>query len=118
MNDFFKSFGYAAQGIRVAFSGRNFKVQCAFAVLAVVLGFLFAITSVEWCAIIICIGIVLGLETLNTALEILCDRINPDFDPLISKTKDCAAGAVLIASLASLVVACILFLPRIWALLF
>ena len=111
---FIKSFGYAASGIAQAFrEGRNFKVQLGFAVLAIVLGIALRIDPVEWCAIAICIGVVLGGECVNTAIEAVVDLVSPDYHELAKRAKDCAAGAVLICSFASVAVAAFVFLPRI-----
>lgn len=115
---FIKSFGYAFAGIASAFrDGRNFKVQLCFAALAIVLGITFAIDLAEWAAIAICIGLVLGLECMNTALEALVDLVTQDYDERAKKAKDCAAGAVLLCSVASVFVAAFIFLPRIFQLL-
>ena len=109
-----RSFGYAFSGIGQAFrEGRNFKVQLGFAVLAVVLGIAFRIDPVEWAAIAICIGVVLGGECMNTALEAVVDLASPDYHELARRAKDCAAGGVLICSFASVAVAAFIFLPRI-----
>ena len=115
---FVKSFGYAFQGIAEAFRvGRNFKVQLGFAVLAVVLGIAFRIEPAEWAAVVICIGVVLGGECVNTAVEAVVDLVSPDYHELAKRAKDCAAGGVLVCSFASVAVAAFVFLPRILGLL-
>lgn len=114
---FLKSFAYAFSGIAQSFrEGRNFKVQLCFAVAAVVLGIAFAISPVEWAAIFICIGLVLGGECLNTSIEALVDLVSPDYDDRAKRAKDCAAGAVLLCSIASVFVAAFVFLPRVFQL--
>lgn len=111
---FFKSFGYAARGIASTFRvGFNFKVMLVLAFCAIALGLFFAISPVEWAIIFICIGLVLGGECMNTALEAAVDLISPDYSELAGRAKDCAAGCVLLFSLASLVVALFIFIPRI-----
>ena len=115
---FLKSFGYAFSGIAQAFrEGRNFKVQVCFAIAAIVLGLVFAISPAEWAAIFICIGVVLGGECFNTAIEALVDLVSPGYDERAKTAKDCAAGAVLVCSIASLFVAAFVFLPRIFQLI-
>ncbi len=115
---FIKSFGYAFSGIAQAFrEGRNFKVQLCFAVLAIVLGIAFRIDPVEWAAIAICIGAVLGGECMNTAIEAIVDLASPEYHELAKRAKDCAAAGVLICSFASVAVAAFVFLPRIIAFL-
>jgi diacylglycerol kinase len=111
---FVKSFVYAFSGIAETFRvGRNFKVQLCFAILAIVLGILFSIDPAEWAVIALCIGVVLGGECMNTAIEAVVDLVSPDYHELAKRAKDCAAGAVLIAAIASVAVAAFIFLPRI-----
>lgn len=110
---FAASFGYALEGIVQAFrEGRNFKVQLCFAVAAIVLGAIFQIEFHEWAIIFICIGVVLGGECMNTSIEAIVDLVSPEYHDLAKRAKDCAAGAVLVCSIASLFVAAALFLPR------
>ena len=116
---FVHSFLYAFEGIAHAFSSQlNFRVQVCIALVAIVLGFALRIDQPDWLAIIICIGLVLGGECVNTALEAAVDLASPEYHDLARHAKDCAAGAVLIASLASLAVACLIFLPRLYHLFF
>ena len=115
---FLKSFGYAFTGIAETFRvGLNFKVQLCFAALAIVLGIAFRIAPVEWAAISICIGVVLGGECMNTALEAIVDLASPDYHELAKRAKDCAAGGVLVCSFASVAVAAFVFLPRFAAMM-
>lgn len=116
---FIKSFGYAFQGIAAAFRvGLNFKVQLGFAVLAIILGVAFRIETTEWAVIAVCIGVVLGGECINTAIEALVDLVTPEYHELAKRAKDCAAGGVLLFAFASAAVALFIFLPRIIALFF
>lgn len=114
---FLKSFVYAGHGIAAAFRiGRNFKVMVGFAVVAVALGMVLGISPVEWAIICVCIGVVLGGECVNTAIEAVVDLASPECHELAGRAKDCAAGGVLLASIASLFVAGFIFLPKIIAL--
>lgn len=109
---FFESFGFALKGIAVAFRGRNFKVQACFGIAAIVLGIAFGVNAYEWLAIVICIGMVLAGEAFNTAIEAVVDIASPDWNPTAKIAKDCAAGAVLCMSFASLTIAGIIFIPK------
>lgn len=111
---FLKSFAYAAQGITHSFKvGRNFKVQLSFGVLAVALGIALEIDLTQWAIIAMCIGAVLGGECFNTAIEAVVDLVSPEKNELAGIAKDCAAGAVLLFSIASVAVAAFVFLPKI-----
>ena len=111
------AFKCAGAGIRLAFKQRNMRIHAAFAVAAVALGFALAIDAASWLAVVLCIGGVFSLEVLNTALEALVDLVSPGYHELARQAKDCAAGAVLVMAVVSIVVACIVYLPRIGALL-
>ena len=109
MNSFFKSFYYAFNGIKLSLQQRNMKVHVCFGILAITCGFIFNINSSEWCIILICIGIVLALETINTAIESLVDLVEPNHHPVAGKIKDLVAGAVLIFSIISALIGILIF---------
>jgi diacylglycerol kinase len=110
MNKFFKSFVYALKGIWLAISDqRNVKVQLFVAIIVVGAGAYLRISSLEWCVILLCIAFVIGLELVNTAIENLVDLVTLERNPLAGKIKDIAAGAVLLASVISLVIGLIIF---------
>jgi len=109
MNSFFKSFTYAFNGIKLSLQQRNMKVHVCCAIIAIVLGFMFKITTTEWSVILICIGIVLSLETINTAIESFVDLVEPNHNPIAGKIKDLVAGAVLIFSIISALIGIMIF---------
>ncbi|MDR1783998.1 MAG: diacylglycerol kinase family protein [Dysgonamonadaceae bacterium] len=122
MSNYFKkrfaSFGYAFQGIATLFREEpNAVIHLLITVVAIVLGFFLKISLGEWLAIIICIGLVLSMEALNTAIENLSDFSTKEKHPIIKKAKDLAAAAVFICAMASLTVGIIIFLPKLIALL-
>lgn len=109
-----ESISYALEGIKFAFiEGRNFKIQLGFAILVTILGMVLKISSTEWLALILIISSVLILELINTAIETVVDMVSLKFHPLAKITKDCAAGAVLVASFASVLIGIIIFLPKL-----
>jgi len=109
-----KSFAYAFKGLASALkSERNFKIQLVCALLVVLLGFFFSISPLEWVAVVICIGLVLSAELMNTALEKLLNFLHPALHPKVGEIKDISAAAVLGLATASLVVALIIFIPKL-----
>jgi len=109
------SFLYAFKGLKDLFKNQpNARIHAAAAVLVVLTGFYFHISRTEWIAVTLCIVMVLGLEAMNTALENLTDLVSPDFHPLAGKAKDVAAAAVLLAAMGTVIVALIIFLPKIF----
>jgi diacylglycerol kinase (ATP) len=111
MKKFLNSFLFALRGIRFAWAGTNFRIQCFIGTLVIASGIKFDIRINEWFVVIILIGLVLTAEVFNTAIENLVNFISPDFHPLAGKVKDLAAGAVLVLSFASLLIGLIIFVP-------
>ena len=91
------------------------KIHLCFAIAAVILGFVLGISEAGWLAVVVCIALVMTLEIVNTAIESVVDLVSPEWHILAKRAKDCAAGAVYLAAFASIVVACIVFLPRLLA---
>jgi undecaprenol kinase/diacylglycerol kinase (ATP) len=115
---FIKSAGFAIQGIKQFFtSERNGRIQAIMAAAVFLAGLLFSISMMEWLIIILFTALVLSLEMFNSALEKLCDKVNPEMDPQIKVIKDMAAGAVLWTSLLAAVAGLYIFIPKIIELL-
>jgi diacylglycerol kinase len=93
----------------------NGRIQAVIAVLVVAAGFLFKVSPQEWLWILLCIGLVTGLEMVNTAIETLANRLHPDRHPDIKIVKDVAAGAVLWAAVVSVIIGAVIFLPKLLA---
>jgi diacylglycerol kinase (ATP) len=88
----------------------------ATATLAVIAaGMIFGVSAIEWCLLVVVITGVWVAEALNTALEFLCDVASPEFHPLVKKTKDIAAGGVLLSAIGAAVVGLVIFLPYLLA---
>lgn len=92
---------------------KNLKIHICFALAAVALGFALSVSEAGWLAIILCIMLVMALEVVNTAIESVVDMASPEWDELAMRAKDCAAGAVYVAAIGSLVVAAVVYIPRI-----
>ena len=109
-----QAFKVAGIGLYRMFSSEaHAKIHLVAAVAAIALAAFLRCSALEWCAIILCIGIVISAEAVNTAVEKLADRITTERDPLIGAAKDVCAGAVLIVAAAALAVGLIIFLPKI-----
>jgi diacylglycerol kinase len=113
-----QSFGYAGRGIKIVFgSEANMKIHIFTSVLVIIGGFALKINITEWCLCLLCVGLVVGAEMMNTAVETVVDLVSPDFHPLAGKAKDIAAGAVLICAVISIIVGLLIFIPKIYELL-
>jgi undecaprenol kinase len=102
---FLARLGFALSGIRTALAHEpSFRTQVLLGTAASAL--LIALRPpLLWVALfILSASVVLALELVNTALERLADRLHPERHPAIQAAKDCAAGAVLLASMAALAI--------------
>lgn len=72
------------------------------------------VTNFEWLILIFAIGCVIGAEVMNTAIEIVVDMVQPNFNPLAGMAKDVAAGAVLVAAIQAIVIGLIVFFPPLF----
>ena len=110
-----KSFKYAFSGISyVLKTSRNFKIQLIFAVTSLMIGFLLQISQSNYVILISTIMSVLILEILNTSIESIVDLIvKKEFSSLAKISKDTSAGAVLLASINSVIIAVYIFVPKI-----
>ena len=114
---FFKGFGYAFSGIIHGFkSEQNLLIDFILGIIAIVLAILLKFSNIELCMVLLTIGLIMGLELMNTAIEYTVDMAMPEIHPLAKLSKDIAAGSVLLASVCALVVGIILYLPKIIAL--
>ena len=107
------SFLYAAKGLKYAFSTqRNFRIHIGFALVAFVLGLVLCLNKSDLSIMVLTATSVLVVELLNTAIESVVDlAIGKRFHPLAQIAKDCSAGAVLVASISSLLIAALLLFP-------
>lgn len=106
------SFYYAFNGLaRIFREEPNAKLHALATVLAITAGYFRHIGKTDWLFIVAAIGLVWITEALNTCIEKLCDfACNNQWHPTIKIIKDISAGAVLLASIVSVVIAVIVFL--------
>ena len=71
-------------------------------------------TKTEWLIQIVMIAMVMSVEGANTAIEYMADFIHPEHHPKIGLIKDIGAGAVFIASIAAIIVAGIIYVPKVF----
>jgi diacylglycerol kinase (ATP) len=87
-------------------------VQSSLALLMIIAGFYFEIDRYEWMMQILAFGLVLGIESLNTAVEKIADFIHPEFHDRIGFIKDIAAGAVMFAAMAAMAIGLLIYVPK------
>jgi diacylglycerol kinase (ATP) len=109
-----RSLKFALKGMWILITTEDsIKAQLFFALVATILGFYFDITAMEWGIQVIVIGLVLVAEAANTAIEEVADFIHPEFHEKIGLIKDIAAGIPSFAAFTSLIIAGIIYVPKI-----
>ncbi len=107
-----RSFGYAFSGMKWLFTREhNARIHLVLAVVAISLGCWVGLSSMEWVAVVLAIGLVLAAEAFNMAIEYLCNLVCPTYDERVKKIKDIAAAAVLLCALAAAAIGAIVFVP-------
>jgi len=113
-----KSFKFAFHGISSLFRNEhNSWIHAFFAFAVIVAGFLFAINTFEWIAVIFAIGFVFTAELINSSIEKTVDLVTKETNPLAKQAKDLAAGAVLVAAITAAIIGVLIFAPKIFSLL-
>lgn len=111
-----QSFKYAGKGVaKVAATEVNFLIHLAAAAVVTALGFFFRLAPLEWAAVLLCFGLVLSAEAMNSAVERIVNFISPGHHEKAGEIKDIAAGAVLLAAAIAALVGLVIFLPKICA---
>lgn len=106
--------GYALKGMFLLLrTEASIKIQFFIALLMTAAGFFFEISSTEWIVQLLSIGMVMGVEGVNTAIEKMADYIQPQRDPKIGLIKDISAGAVMIVSVIASIIGLIIYIPKL-----
>ncbi len=108
-----KSMKFALQGaIKLITTEHSVMVQFSLGILMTFAGFFFNISHEEWLIQTLCIGLVLGIEGLNTAVEKVADFIHPEYHQRIGFIKDIAAGAVFFAAMTAIAIGLMIYVPK------
>ena len=118
--DVISSLEFALTGIFTAIKEeRNMRNHAVSAVVVVLAGFLFQVSAIEWLFLFLSIFLVVAFEIINSAIEIVVDLASHyHFSMLAKNAKDMAAGAVLVVSGFAVVTGLVIFIPKIWNLIF
>lgn len=108
------SFKYAFSGIISVFkTERNMKIHVSVMILVILCGIIFKLETWEWIVCICLFALVIGGELFNTAIEIVVDLAMPKINDKAKKSKDIAAGGVLVFAIGSAIIGLIIFIPKI-----
>lgn len=118
MKKLLTSIGHGLRGIGYTLRTQpNMRLHLLAAIAVAVAGAWLKISPSEWLAVVIACALVVGAELFNTAIEALSDAVHPEQHPLIGHAKDTSAGAVLVASIAAVVIGLVVFGPKLWELI-
>ncbi len=123
MKSLIKSFGYAFEGIFTAITKeRNMRIHivCMIYMFFFLFAFdFFEITRTQVAILFVACGLVVGAELINTAIEAIIDSQGEEHTKHGKIAKDCAAGAVLIFTIFSVLCGvAIMYQPKAFELLF
>ena len=109
-----KSFKYAIQGfVYIVRYEHNARIHLFITGAILIMGFLLHIRKMEWVLVLLCMGLVLSVEMINTAIEKLSDIVSPQKNEKIRVIKDISAAMVLVSSIIAMIAGLIIFLPHL-----
>ena len=118
--DVISSLEFALTGIFTAFKEeKNMRSHVLSAVAAIIAGLIFRISATEWLLLLLSIFLVIAFEIMNSAVENVVDLASDyHFSMRAKNAKDMAAGAVLVVSGFAVITGLIIFLPKLWDIIF
>jgi diacylglycerol kinase len=109
-----KSLGYAFEGIALMLKTQhNAWLHLAASVAVTALAWRCGVSASDWRWLLAAMAMVWVAETMNTAVEFLCDVVSPEYALAVKGAKDIAAGAVLIAAAAAALIGVLTFWPLV-----
>ena len=115
---FFRSLRYAFRGLRdIARHEQSFRIQLFCGTVIVVALFFLRLPMWNNVLLILLIASILILEVINSIFERITDALKPRLSPVVKEIKDMMAGAVLIASFTSAIIAFLLLFPLLSSLI-
>lgn len=106
----FYSFKYAANGIAFCvYHETNIRIHIVATICVLFLSLFYDFTKEQYILLILTCLVVICTEMLNTAIEVVIDKVSPGYSALAKIGKDIAAGAVFLSSIAAVVIGVILF---------
>lgn len=116
---FRNTFRNARKGMRLSLkSERNIRVHIFAGVLAIITAFYFHFSITKFCIVFMVIAGVISAEMLNSAIEFTLDSIyHNKYSKMVGMAKDIAAGAVMVVTIAAIMVGVLLYVPPFFQLI-
>lgn len=113
-----KSFSHALRGVVILFrTEQSFRLQILMTLIVLFFCVWLPLKVSEIIVVLLLIGSVLILETINSIFERLVDTFKPRIHPIVGEIKDIMAAAVFLASTLAAAIGLIIFVPHLWRLL-
>ena len=108
---FNNTFKNARKGFRLVLkSEMNLRIHVVIAFLVLLFAYLLNFSALEFCLVLFAIALVIVTEMINTAIEFTLDSVYHNrYSKMVGMAKDISAGAVMFASVTSLIIGVILF---------
>lgn len=115
---FLMSFKNSFDGLFYAYKNeQSLWIHGCSSIVCILLGIGFQIKFSEWAIILIVLGVTLGMELINTAIEAVVDLVTLEIHPLAKIAKDCGSAATFVCTIIAVVAALIIFAPYIYRLI-
>ncbi len=109
---FFHSIKYSIEGLIYAYRyEQSMWIHGIATIFSICLGVIFQIKLSEWAIVFIALGVILGMELINTAIEATVDMVTLEKNPLAKVAKDCGSAATFVMTMVSIVIALFVFGP-------
>lgn len=89
------------------------RIHLAAALAVIAAGIYLDFNYLEWCIVTLTIGVVMGFEVINTSVEEIVNFISPERREKAGRIKDLAAGAVLVVTIAAVIIGVELIISKI-----
>ena len=104
------SFVYAGRGIAYCIRHeRNIRIHIVALLYVLYFSTFYNFSRAEYALLILTCIVVMASELINTAIEVVIDKVSPRFNVFAMMGKDIAAGAVLVGAIGSVIIGIILF---------
>lgn len=92
-------FKHAISGVIMGIAhDRSLRLHYIIAILVTIVFLFLKISVIEWGLLLLGMGVIIGLEYLNSAIELLCDHVEEEYHETIKLIKDFGAAGVLVAA--------------------
>ncbi len=109
------SLKYAGDGLKYAYKNeQSMTIHIIITLIVITFGIILNISSYEWIIVVLCIGIMMCFELVNTSIEAAVDLTTNEYNEKAKVAKDVAASVSVMFSITSIIVGLIIFVPKVF----